>query len=356
MDLVTHGLASFALARGLFPRAGKLAAAAAVLAGCLADADRLAMYFGPSAAFTWRGTYFHSVLAAVLLSALVAVIFGATSQGKHLNASTPAPGEPESNNAFPAKKSSAAFFLLFAALVAALLHLAMDVCQSDGVMLLWPFRAKQFAADWLPEIDPWILTILVLAVAVPELLSLVSSEIGVKSKKPRGQTGALIGLALVVIYIGARGTLHANAVGLLESRVFHGEAARRALAYPEALSLTTWHGVAETESALDQIDVNFASSGTFDPDASLRVFKPESSAALEAAQDTPIAKQFLAVAQMPKASVEKTDVGSVVILRDLRYAASGETQHEIAALIELDPDNKVTSQEIVWARDLRGAM
>jgi hypothetical protein len=51
--------------------------------------------------------------------------------------------------------------------------------------------------------------------------------------------------------------------------------------------------------------------------------------------------------------MEKTEAGYIVVLRDLRYAAAGETQHEIAALIELDLNNKVRSQELVWGRDLR---
>jgi hypothetical protein len=153
-----------------------------------------------------------------------------------------------------------------------------------------------------------------------------------------------------------RGTLHANAVGLMESRLFHGESARRAWAYPEALSLLTWHGIAETESALNEIDVNLGQSSTFDADTSVQIFKPESSATLEAARRTHVATTFLAIAQVPKASVEKSDVGYVVILRDLRYAASGETRQEIAALIELDPDGKVTAQELVWARELRNSL
>jgi hypothetical protein len=137
--------------------------------------------------------------------------------------------------------------------------------------------------------------------------------------------------------------------------LFHGEPARRAWAYPEALSLLTWRGIVETESALDEIDVNLTSAGTFDADTSVQIFKPEGSAALEAARKTRVAKEFLAVSQAPKASVEKTDVGYVVILRDLRYALSGETRREIAALIELDPDGNVTAQELVWARELRNS-
>jgi hypothetical protein len=241
---------------------------------------------------------------------------------------------------------------LYVSLCAALLHIAMDTSQSSGVMLFWPFSSRRFAADWLPSIDPWILTILVAAIALPELLHLVGSEIGAKAKKPRGKTGAIIGLALVLIYVGARATLHSNVLAIMKSRTFHGETPRRASAFPETLSLLTWHGVVETESALNEIDVNAGAPDTFDAESSQRLFKPEPSPALDAARNTLAAKRFLAAAQIPKASLEKTEAGYIVVLRDLRYAAAGETQHEIAALIQLDLSNNVTSQELVWARDL----
>jgi len=361
VDLLTHGLASFAVARGIFPRAGILAVAGAVLAGCLASLDELSNYFGAPAALVWRGTYLHSAPAAVLfaLVPLVLLLFlglrrePAFVGGGNLRDGAALPQEPATLRKFAAREIFVFFFL--APLCAALLHLAMDACQSQGVLLLWPFSAKRFALDWLPSLDPWILTILILAVALPELLHLVSAEIGAKSRKPRGRSGALIGLAMVAVYIGGRATLHSNAVALMESRSFHGEPARRASAYPEALSLLTWHGIAETESALNQINVNLAATASFDPDTSFRIFKPEPSPTLETARSTRIAKEFLAAAQMPRASVEKTDVGYVVILRDLRYAALDDARHEIVALIELDPANQVTSQEVMWARELRGS-
>jgi len=346
VDLLTHGLASFTVARGFFPRAGRVVLAATVLAGCLANLDELSNYFGAPAAFAWRNTYLQSLLAAVVIALLVSVAVLAISLGSFFS------------KAWKTQEAAAAHFsistLALAPLLAALLHLAMDVCQSSGVMLLWPSNPKRFAMDWLPSLDPWILAILVLAIAVPELLRLVSSEIGAKSRQVRGRTGALIGLAFVAVYIGVRGTVHSNAVALMESRTFHGEPARRCLAFPEALSLLTWHGIAETESALNQIDVNLAATASFDPDTSVRVFKPEPSPTLQAAGNTRVAKKFLATAQMPRANVEKTDVGFVVILRDLRYAALGDTRQEIVALIELDPANHVTSEEVMWARELRG--
>lgn len=334
MDIVTHGLASLAVARGFFPRSGKFAVIAAVAAGVVADADWVSVSFGPSAFLTWYRTCFHSVLFAVLLAIVLAAIFRPIL--KEIK-------EPQALRLLP---------VFFAALCAALLHIAMDACQSSGVMLLWPFKSRRFALDWLPSLDPWILTILAACIAVPELLRLVSSEIGAKEKKPRGQTGALIGLALLVLYTGARATLHSNAVAALESRTFHGEAARRAAAFPESLSLVAWHGIAETESALDEIDVDAAATSTLDADLSQRLFKPQGSPALERAEKTAVARRFLAIAQMPKAGVEKTESGYQVVFRDLRYAASGDTSREVVALVEVDSNNAVTSEQLVWARDL----
>lgn len=358
MDLVTHGLASLAVARGFFPRAGKVVALSTIAVGIAADVDWFSAYGGPSSFLAGYRTTIHSIVAALLFSVVLVVLLAFLAQrwgGLMIPLGTLEKGEtiPEEAAArrrFAVRRILA--YVLGAPVCAAVLHIAMDACQSDGVMLLWPFSSRRFALDWLPGLDPWILTILVACIAVPELLHLVSSEIGAKSKRPRGQAGALIGLALVVVYIGVRGTLHSSVVTAMESRTFHGEAARRASAFPESLSLFTWHGTAETESALNQVEVNAGSTATFDADNSLRFFKPQDSPALNAAKNTSVAKRFLATAQIPKASVEKTEAGYRVVIRDLRYAASGETAREIAALIELDLNNRVTSQELLWARDL----
>jgi inner membrane protein len=343
VDLVTHALASFAVARGFFPRSGKVALVSAVLVGCAADIDWLSQYWGPSNFLAWHDTYTHSILAILFF---LAAIPSFPVARHYLRVGREIVGIP-----LPAGTLWAGTF--GACMCAGLLHIAMDACQSYGVTLLLPFSARRFAADWLPPIDPWILTILITCIAMPELLRLVSSEIGAKDKRPRGRTGAIIGLALVLIYIGARATLHSNVMALLESRTFHGETPRRVSAFPESLSILTWRGIVETESALNEIDVDAASADAFDADSSVRQFKPDPSPALDAARNTTVALRFLATAQIPKASLEKTEAGYVVVLRDLRYAAAGETAHEIAAVIELDPTNKVTSQGLIWARDLR---
>jgi len=345
VDIVTHGLASLAIARGFFPRAGKAAMTCTVLAGTIADVDWVSNYFGPSAYFAWHGTYAHSIFAVFVMLAAIPTVPVVRHFFHHEREIVASP-RIATGRMFWAAAVAASF-------CAALLHIAMDACQSGGFEIFWPFSSKRFAADWLPALDPWILTILILTIAVPELLRLVSSEIGAKEKKPRGQTGAIIGFVLIFAYVGVRATLHSNVLAMMNARTFHGETARRVSAFPEALSVLTWHGVAETESALNQMDVDVTAGSTFDPDTSTRVFKPQSSPVLDAARDTGTARRFLATAQIPKASVEKNETGYVVTLRDLAYAASGESQREVAARIELDLNNKVKSQELIWVSSAR---
>jgi len=49
-----------------------------------------------------------------------------------------------------------------------------------------------------------LLVILASAILIPELLHLVSDEIGSRTKRPRGRNGAIAGLAFALIYFGLR--------------------------------------------------------------------------------------------------------------------------------------------------------
>jgi len=234
-----------------------------------------------------------------------------------------------------------------------LAHVALDACQSDGVMLFWPISQRRIHADWLASIDPWIIAILVAAILFPELLRLVSSEIGSKDKAPRGRVGAAIGLATILIYIGVRAELHSNVIAAAESRSFRGESPRRVGAFPESASPFTWHAIIETDRALHELAVSELPGALFDPESTVVLFKPEPSPALEQARHSDAAKDFLAIARFPRASIEKTQEGYDVQFRDLWHSASGETQHEVVARVETDPTGAVKDDELVWVRDLR---
>jgi hypothetical protein len=238
-------------------------------------------------------------------------------------------------------------------LAVSVLHLTLDACQSDGIAALWPFTPRRFGGDLLARIDPWIIAILVAAILLPELLRLVNAEIGSKDKSPRGRIGAALGLVVIFLYIGARATLHSNVIATIDARSYRGESPRRVAAFPEPASPIHWRAIVETDRALHELAVNEMPGASFDPEAGIVLFKPESSPILERARQSAAAKKFLSVARFPKASIEKTPEGYEVQLHDLRYVATLNTRREIAVLVETDPAGNLRSDELVWASDPR---
>jgi inner membrane protein len=334
MNVFTLALASLVLVRAVRPGAPQAAWAVVLLAGTIADLDALSAISGPSVYVAWHQTYTHSLGAAFVAVAILVIAYVLLTR-----------------RSAPLRISVAA--LSATASLAACLHLAMDACTSEGVALLWPFGSRRITADWLASVDPWIIAILIAALLLPELLHLVNAEIGARDKRPRGRVGAILGIIFVMLYVGVRAMLHSNVVAAMQARTYRSELPRRIAAFPESASLFTWHGIVETDSALHQLTVNAVPGASFDPESGITLFKPESSPALDRARDLDAAKAFLRVARFPKATVEKTASGSEVQIRDLRYAAAGETGREIVMLVKIDAKGNVADDELVWARDLR---
>ena len=329
MDPITHGLASYVLKRAAFPRLARSATLAMVIAGTIADLDGQSARFGPSAVLTFYRTYFHSLLAAVLFSLLVTLPF--------LLCKPPS-----------AEKSTSPRLIFLAALCASVLHLLMDLCQSAGVQLLWPFSSRRFALDWVAHLDLWILGILLAGVLLPTLSGLVTDEIGAKSKGPKGRIGASVALAAMLLYFGARDILHSNAVAAAQSRTYRGESPRRVAAFAESGSPFRWQAIVETESALHEVEVEVGPSAKFDPDSARTSYKPEPSPALDSARNTAGARRFLQAARFPKASVEKTSEGFQITLRDFPYTRDVQAGLRVQATIDTDPAGKVLSQQLTW--------
>ena len=334
MDPVTHALASFTLQRAAFPRLSRAATIAVVLAGIIADADLLSAYFGPSAYLAFHRTYFHSLPAALVFALLATLPFFFLS--------------PKSTeNPIPRAKIFAAAF------AAALLHLALDACQTSGVQLLWPFSSRRLALDWLPSLDLSILSILLAGVLLPLLAGLVTEEIGARRKGPRGRLGATLALLALILYLGARSMLHGDAIASLQSRTYRGELPRKVAAFAESSSPFRWHGVVETERALHDVEVPVGPGADFDPGSAITTYKPEPSPALDAARNSSVARRFLQVARFPKATVEQTPSGFHVVLRDFPYTL-GYDSWQVQAVIDIDPSGKIVSQEFIWVPTLRG--
>jgi hypothetical protein len=232
--------------------------------------------------------------------------------------------------------------------VAALLHLGIDVAQSGGVALLWPFSSTRCALDWIHPRDLWPPLVFALALLFPELFEMVRSEIGMRQKRARGRAASIAVLSLFGLYLVVRGVLHTGAVAATAARDYAGEAVSHAAAFPNPYSPLSWNSVAETPSFIYVMRVHSGAVADADLDTSLRFPKPEPSQALDAARQTPAAELFLRHARFPKAAVEHTTNGWDVSLRDLRFVALRGDWHEVGAEIALDASGRVTATELIW--------
>jgi hypothetical protein len=211
--------------------------------------------------------------------------------------------------------------------------------------------ARHYSADWVAHFDLWILLVLLAGVLLPQLLGLVTEEIGAKSKAPRGRVGASLALVAVGLYIGGRAILHANAVGAMEARTYRGELPRRVAAFAEPDSPLRWRGIVETERAIHDLQLDAAAAANFNPDAGVVSYKPEPSPALDAASNTDTVRRFVSVARFPRASVEKTATGFRVQVRD--YAPpreEGQNRDRVIAVVETDANARVVNDDLVWSR------
>ena len=328
MDVLTHGLASYSITRAAFPTASRTTLLAAILAGAAADLDQLSAYVGPSAFLEWHRTATHSILGTLVIVAAFLVAVSLIKRNK---------ANPDAIRA-----------VFLALLAACSLHVAMDLTQNESVQLLWPFRAQRYSAEWVAHFDLWILLILLTGALVPQLLALVTEEIGAKSKAPRGRIGAILALLAVLIYTGTRFIFHGNAMAMMEARSYRGELPRQVAALAESGSPLHWRGLVETDRAFYDLDLNLAPGSAFNPDAAVVYYKPESSAPLDAARTTESVHLFLAVAKFPKATIEKTSTGYRVQLRDLAQQQEARSGLRVIAIVETDASAKILSDELAW--------
>ncbi len=326
MDAVTHALACVTIGRAGLAKTTRLAMPMLIVAGVAGDADWLSAYWGPATFLKWHRTATDSLIGAAVIAVVTAALF--TLWG-------------------PKQRAAPVRFwrALLVCGVAAATHVLLDLTNSYGVKLLWPFRQRWFAADLLAPLDIWLLGLLAFGALVPWIFRLATEEIGAKAK-PAASPSALIVLALAVLYIGWRWQQHEHALALLSSRLFHGETPLTVGAFPEATALFTWTGVVDTQNTLQTLPVPLLFFGEFDPLSARVFYKPEPSAALNAARATKIAATFLSFARFPWAEVEKTDRGFRVVLMDMRFDQELSGGHRISAVIELNGQSQVVNEEL----------
>jgi len=336
MDPVTHALVSATLDRAGLRRVTPNAMLVLVVSGTAADLDLLSYFGGASGYFHYHFAVLHSILGSAILAIALAIAFRAFGP-RAAQAAQPRFGP-----------------ILLLCAIGMAVHLLFDCLGADGVQLFWPFRERWVALDLLPQIDPWIFAIIIVGLLLPALFRLVSEEIGERKKKKAISKGAVAALVLIALYVGGRGVLHQRAVQTLLAHDYHGAAPLVAEAFPDSASPFLWRGMVETANTIEQVSVPLGSGDEFRADSSLTSYKPENSPALVAARHALLAKQFLAYARFPFADTQTIPNGSLVTIRDLRFPQDSDSPGNICAVIELDEELHIRSEEIDYAGQTRG--
>ncbi len=317
MEPVTHALASVALGRAGLNKITRGATPLLFVSGLLADIDWVTR-LGPADLFL-RGhrTATHSLLGTAAIAIAVACVSWIAGRK------------------FP---KFAVGFLPAVAICAigAGAHLLLDLTNGYGVQLLWPFSAKWYAWDLADSVDMWILLFLLASLFIPELFRLVHEEIGSRPKRRRGQRGAIAGLTLVALFIAGRALAHQRAIALLDSRNYSGQTPLVVAALPGPSNPLLWSGIVETDNAVINLEVPLGLGREFDPELAEAHFKPSPSPALNNAVGSAAAKEFLNFARFPLASVEPTEDGFKVRLRDMRFASEFAGRRGILAVIDMN--------------------
>jgi membrane-bound metal-dependent hydrolase YbcI (DUF457 family) len=348
VEPLTHALTSVALARAgqrYLPRNGM---AMLVVAGVAPDVDYASFLGGAGAFLRFDRALLHSIPSSIPLACAVAGAFCFLDRRRPWKAviqnSTEATPPP------PGPLGFGTAFMICA--IGITNHLLLDLASGVGVQLLWPFRMHWFAFDLLTEFDPWILLLLAAGLLLPMLFNLIGEEIGERKRRGGGQRGAIAALVLLVVYTGVRGFLHSRAVGLLESRDYHGRAPLNAGAFPDSFSPFEWRGVVSTDNTIEELATSLAPGTEFDPERSLTNYKPENSHFLQVGQSTAAAQFFLRYARFPLTNIVRVDEGYRFELRDVRFAASDESRANILLRIQMREVNQtlqIASQEFLFA-------
>ena len=339
MEPVTHALMSLAIARAAQKRLPRFGTAMIVAAGVVADLDFVSYISGPGGFLRFHRTVLHSLLGTALMVCAIAWAF--------FVAAKKIPAKPTPNlKLSPPPQFKAA--IIFCAIGAAG-HLLLDLASGVGVQLLWPFHSEWFAWDILTNLDPWILVGLIAGLLLPLLFRLISDEIGDRKKKPTGVAAAIVTLSLLFAYMGVRAAFRGQATALLLSREFHKREPLSAGSFPYSTTPFEWRGVVMTDNTAELVDVSTGAEKDFDPDRSITRYKPDGSPALEKAQSTAAAEQFLKYARFPIANEARIEDGYRIEIRDLRFAPDDSGLDNIFVRVDLDSSLRVTSQGFRFA-------
>ncbi|MGH9353711.1 MAG: metal-dependent hydrolase [Terriglobia bacterium] len=329
MDNLTHTLTGIALGQAGLKRKSRFAMLGLIIASNLPDVDIVARARGSLAYLEHHRGITHSLIGLTVLAAILAAVLYAL--GRHATARKNAP--PLSLK-----------WLFLVCWIGAAVHVLMDFTNQYGIRPFLPFSGRWYALDLVPIIDMWLLLVLLLGLCVPGVLGLVTEEVGARKGSAKAvRNGAIFSLCAIAALGGLRGLSHHRVLNMLGAHTYGEENPVRLDAFPTALNPFDWRGVVETDSAYYLLDAS-ALAGDVGVEEAAVLRKPPPSRALDAAQQTPVAKAFLEFARLPYAIVYADEDGFRVYLRDLRFARPGIPYWNFVAEVVLDQSLRVKTQ------------
>jgi inner membrane protein len=338
LEPVTHILFGACMGRAGLNRNTGLATATLALAAEISDIDFVYAFRGPVSALQHHRGWTHSIVSMPVMAALaVLVVWGWNRRFRPHRLRGDTPGR------LPVRWRT----LYLIALLGPLSHILLDYTTAYGIRLFEPFSYRWYEWDTVFIVEPFMLAVMVLGLAMPSLFGLIQQEIGARQKGPRGRAGAVFALVAVALMWGVRDFEHRRAVGALDSHVYQGQAAFRVSAYPYMWNPFVWHGVIETQDFFQTLTVD-SRSGDIDPEDRARIyFKPEETPALAAAKQSYLGRVYLDWAKYTLTITEpgsETGVAWTVRFMDLRYAYPDRSRLPLSATVDLDRNLDVLAQ------------
>ncbi len=329
MDNLTHTLTGIALGQAGLKRKTRYAMAALVIGSNLPDTDVVTAARGSISYLHYHRGLTHSLVGLTAFAALLAagiVLFGRNTKAVR-------PGPPLNVK-----------WLFLVCWIAVGCHVVMDYTNSYGVRPFLPWSGRWVALDIMPIVGPWILLCLILGLGVPAILRLVAEEEGAGSAGQRSEAvGAVLALGAIVLIWGIRGLAHYRADQMLEAHIYQGENPDRVAAFPTISNPFAWDGVVETRTAYFLLRADTLAAGAQVEDAEA-LPKLQPSPVLVAARAAPSMRIFLNFARFPWATVEKTEEGYHVSVRDLRFASPGLRRGGFVVQVDLDRNMRIQRQ------------
>jgi inner membrane protein len=239
------------------------------------------------------------------------------------------------------------FLAWISCILAVLSHLALDWTNVYGIRMLLPFSDRWLRLDITNVFDPVIWLILLVALAIPALLGLVSSTIGARKTSGMKQAWAWIALLALLGYEGLRWNSHEKALGGLNSLLYMGEPAHAVYAFPDSFGTMQWRGLVEGENFFYEMPVDF--SGNFEMRGAKLDYKIGHAPTVDAAKETRTFQVFEKFDQVPFWRINPlVDVTEVVLL-DLRFGSiTRKSGFATSAMVE--PDGRIRDVSFGFGR------